>query len=61
MKGYFNNEFKFKFKCFLYLFCKENLLSSRLLPKNLKIKIYKTLILPVGLYGCETWSLTEGV
>jgi hypothetical protein len=26
--------------------------------KNLKIKIYKTLILPVMLYGCETWSLT---
>jgi len=36
----------------------ENLLSSRLLPKNLKIKIYRTIILPVVLYGCETWSLT---
>jgi hypothetical protein len=24
----------------------------------LKIKIYKTIILPVVLYGCETWSLT---
>jgi len=35
-----------------------NLLSSRLLSKNLKIKIYKTIILPVVLYGCETWSLT---
>ena len=34
------------------------LLSSRLLSKNLKIKIYKTIILPVVLYGCETWSLT---
>jgi hypothetical protein len=33
-------------------------LSSRLLSKNLKIKIYKTIILPVVLYGCETWSLT---
>jgi hypothetical protein len=32
--------------------------SSRLLPKNLKIRIQKTLILPVVLYGCETWSLT---
>ena len=31
---------------------------SRLLSKNLKIKIYKTIILPVVLYGCETWSLT---
>jgi hypothetical protein len=36
----------------------QNLLSSRLLSKNLKISIYKTIILPVVLYGCETWSLT---
>jgi len=36
----------------------QNLLSSRLLPKNLKIKIYRTIILLVVLYGCETWSLT---
>jgi hypothetical protein len=28
------------------------------LPKNLKTRIYKTTILPVILYGCETWSLT---
>jgi hypothetical protein len=28
-----------------------------LLTKNIKIKIYRTIILPV-LYGCETWSLT---
>jgi len=35
-----------------------NLLSSRLLTKNLKIKIYRTIILPVVLYGCEAWSLT---
>ena len=34
------------------------LLSSRLLSKNLKIKIYRTIILPVVLYGCEAWSLT---
>ena len=26
-------------------------------PKNIKIKIYRTIILPVVLYGCETWSL----
>ena len=26
---------------------------------NLKIKIYRTIILPVVLYGCETWSLTS--
>ena len=37
----------------------QNLLSSRLLSKNLKIKIYRTIILPVVLYGCETWSLTR--
>jgi len=36
----------------------QNLLSSSLLSKNLKIKIYRTIILPVILYGCETWSLT---
>ena len=36
----------------------QNLLSSRLLSKNLKFKIYRTIILPVVLYGCETWSLT---
>ena len=36
----------------------QNLLSSRLLSRNLKIKIYRTVILPVVLYGCETWSLT---
>jgi sorting nexin-29 len=35
----------------------QNLLSSRLLSKNLKIKIYRTIILPVVFYGCETWSL----
>jgi len=29
-----------------------------LLSKNLKIKIYRTIILPVVLYGCETWYLT---
>ena len=34
------------------------LLSSSLLSKNLKIKIYRTIILPLVLYGCETWSLT---
>jgi hypothetical protein len=36
----------------------KNLLSSRLLSKNLKVRIYNTIILPVVLYGCETWSLT---
>ena len=36
----------------------KNLLSPRLLSKNLKIKIYRTIILPVVLYRCEAWSLT---
>jgi hypothetical protein len=36
----------------------QSFLSSRLLSRNLKVKIYKTIILPVVLYGCETWSLT---
>ena len=34
-------------------------LSSSLLSKNLKIKIYRTIILLFDLYGCETWSLTS--
>jgi hypothetical protein len=38
----------------------QNLLPSCLLFKNVKIKIYKTIILPVVLYGCETWYLTLG-
>ena len=38
-------------------FSVQNLLSSRLLSKNLNIKIYRTIIFPVVLYGCETWSL----
>ncbi|KAJ4443953.1 hypothetical protein ANN_05742 [Periplaneta americana] len=33
-------------------------LNSSLLSKNLKVRIYKTVILPVVLYGCETWTLT---
>jgi hypothetical protein len=36
----------------------QKFLSSRLLSKNVKITIYKTLLLPVVLYGHETWSLT---
>jgi hypothetical protein len=41
-----------------FYFSVQNLLSSNLLSKNLKIKIHKTIILSVDLYGCETWSLT---
>jgi hypothetical protein len=36
----------------------QDLLYSSLLFKNTKIKIYRTVILPVVLYGCETWSVT---
>jgi hypothetical protein len=36
----------------------QKLLYSSLLSKNLKIKIYRTIILSFVLYGCETWSLT---
>ena len=36
----------------------QNLLSSSLQSKNIKIIIYGAMILPVVLYGCETWSLT---
>ena len=39
----------------------QNPLSSSLLSKNLKIKMYRitSIILPVVLYGCETWSMTS--
>jgi hypothetical protein len=36
----------------------QNLLSSSLLSKYLKMNTYRTIILPVVLYGCENWSLT---
>ena len=36
----------------------EKIISFRLLSKKLKVKAYKTTILLVVLYGCETWSLT---
>ena len=36
----------------------QNILSSGSLSKNLKNKIYRTVILCVVLYGCETWSHT---
>jgi hypothetical protein len=37
----------------------QSLLSSRLLSRNVKVKIQKTAILPFILYECETWSLTS--
>jgi hypothetical protein len=36
----------------------QQLLSCSLLSKNIKIEMYGNIILPVVLYGCETWSLT---
>jgi len=41
------------------LYSVQTLLSSRLLSENLKIKIYKTTILPIVQFGCEAWSLTS--
>ena len=41
-----------------YCHSMQNLLSYSLISKNLKIKIYRTIFLPVVLYGCEIWSLT---
>jgi hypothetical protein len=43
-----------------YYYSLQNLLSFCLISKNLKIKIYKTVILLVVLYGHETWSLAMG-
>ena len=36
----------------------QNILSANLLSKDIKIKIYRNIVLPVVLCGCETWSLT---
>jgi hypothetical protein len=36
----------------------QNLLSSSLLFRNIKVKVYRNIIMPVVLYGCETWSFT---
>jgi hypothetical protein len=36
----------------------QNLLSSSVLSKNVNTKLYGNIIVPVVLYGCETWSLT---
>jgi hypothetical protein len=44
------------FNIFFQTLIVQNLLSSCLLSRNIKIRIYKTIILPVVLYGCETWS-----
>jgi hypothetical protein len=42
-----------------YYHSAQNLLSSSLLSKNIEIKIYRTIILPIVSYGCGTWLLTS--
>jgi hypothetical protein len=58
-RNYIHNEFKSRINsgnaCYYSV---HNLLSSRLISRNIKIKIYQTVIFPVVLYGCETWSIT---
>jgi len=52
-------EIKSSLKSGIACYCSwQNLLSYSLLPKNLKINIHRTIILPIVLFGCETWSLT---
>jgi hypothetical protein len=41
---------------YIYIMC--HVIGHRLLSKNTNIKIYRSIILPVVLYGCETWSVT---
>ena len=41
-----------------YFYSVQNILSSSLLSERIKINIYRTIILPVVSYECETWSLT---
>jgi hypothetical protein len=55
IQGEINSRFKSGNACYHSV---QNLLSSRLLSSNVMIKIYRTVILPAILYGCETWSLT---
>jgi hypothetical protein len=51
-QNYIQEEIKFRLEAGnLCYYSVQTLLSSRLLSKNLKIKIYKTIILPVVLYG----------
>jgi hypothetical protein len=52
------NKFRRKFWQWLLPFSSEPSLFSSAIEKLKNIRIYKTIILPVVLYGCETWSLT---
>jgi hypothetical protein len=55
INGIIRSRFKSGNACYLSV---QNLLSSSLKSKNIRINTYKIIILPVALYGCETWSLT---
>jgi hypothetical protein len=49
--------FKFGNACYHSI---QDLLFSHLLSKTSKIKVHKTIIVPLVFYGCETWSLMLG-
>ena len=58
-KNYIHKEIKCRLQeGNIYCYSIQTLLSSRLLSKNLRIKIFKTIKLPVLLYECEAWSPT---
>ena len=42
-------------------YANQDLLKSKLLTKNSKLRIYKTLVRPVVTYACETWVLKENI
>jgi hypothetical protein len=57
--NYIQEQFKNRLKpANAYYHSAQNLLSFSLLSKNIRNEIHKNIILPVVLYGCETWSLT---
>jgi len=58
-QNFIQEEMKSRLKSgYAYYHSVQNVLSSSFLPKNMQIKIYRTIILPVVFYGCGTWSLT---
>ena len=59
IKILFRKKFKSRLKSRnAFYYSVQNFLSTSLLSKNLKIKIYRNIILPKVLYGCKIWSLT---
>jgi hypothetical protein len=53
-----NGEIRRRMNCDNACYSVQKLLSSHVLPKMLKLRMFKTIILPLVLYECETWSLT---